>query len=392
MENTQPAQPAKSNGKRRAVLGTLAAIFILAAAGYGLYYFLVLSHQESTDDAYVNGNQVPLVSQVAGTVTQIVADETQLVQAGQPLVKLDAADSEVALQQSRAALGETVRQIRGQFDTVAQLNAAVAQHKAELARAQDDLARRKAALADKSVSQEEYEHAANAVEVARAAVTAAERQAAAQLAMVADTTVASHPAVQKAEAVLRQAYLNSARNALPSPVTGYVAKRSVQLGQRVTPGNPLMVVVPLDQLWVDANFKESQLGSLRIGQPVKLIADIYGGHIEYHGKVIGLGAGTGGAFALLPPQNASGNWIKVVQRVPVRIALDREELRKYPLRLGLSMTATVDTHDRGGDVLAAAPAQQPAYTTTAYDAMLADADRVVADVVKANLNAGKPAR
>jgi membrane fusion protein, multidrug efflux system len=383
---TQTMTPA-TNGKRRPVLIALAALFLLAAAGFALFYVLVLAEREVTDDAYVGGNQVPLMPQVAGTVVEILADETQLVAAGQPVIRLDAADADIALEQAQAALAEAVRQIRSQFATAEQLAAVVAQRKLELARAEDDLVRRKAAIAEHAVSQEELDHASSAVAVAEAALKTAERQHTAARASVAGTTVESHPSVKRAEAALRQAWLNARRNVLVAPVTGYIARRSVQLGQRIGAGAALLAIVPLDQLWVDANFKEAQLRNLRIGQSVKLEADVYGAQVEYRGKIIGLGAGTGGAFSLLPPQNASGNWIKVVQRVPVRIALEREQLREHPLRIGLSMTANVDTRERGGPVLAPAPAASPAYSTSAFGSQPAEVDRLIRRIIGENLDA-----
>jgi membrane fusion protein (multidrug efflux system) len=208
---------------------------------------------------------------------------------------------------------------------------------------------------------------------------------------VSRTTVATHPDVRQAGAKLGEAYLAASRATLVAPVTGYVAKRSVQLGQQVAPGAPLLAIVPLGEVWVDANFKETQLQHVRIGQPVTLTADLYGGAVTYHGSVIGLAPGTGSAFALLPPQNATGNWIKIVQRLPVRIRLDPRELAAHPLRVGLSMNVSIDTHDRSGPVLASAPSMELPLETKAYEHALVDAARLEREIVQANLGQGSAA-
>jgi len=346
----QPAVDAP-NGKRKKLLAAVIGAFAVAAIGYGAYYALVLSHAESTDDAYVNGNVVQITSQVPGTVVKVAADDTDFVKAGTTLVQLDTADSRVALDEAESQLAKTVRQVRNLYATSGSLQATVVQREADLARAQKDFERRERLAAQGAVSGEDIQHARDTLRGAEAATTAARQQLVAHQALVDHTTVEDHPDVKNASAKLREAYLAYSRTALPAPVSGYVAKRSVQLGQRVSAGAPLMAVVPLDQVWVDANFKEAQLKSMRVGQPVTLTADLYGGKLEYHGKVAGFGAGTGGAFALLPAQNASGNWIKIVQRVPVRVALDPAELEAHPLQVGLSMQVKVNTEVQSGERL-----------------------------------------
>ncbi|MGE5615477.1 MAG: HlyD family efflux transporter periplasmic adaptor subunit [Bacillota bacterium] len=336
---------------RRKLLAAIVGAFFVGAAGYGVYWSKTLRFAESTDDAYVNGNVVQITSQVPGTVVRIAADDTDFVKAGTPLVQLDTADAKVALEEAESNLAKTVRQVRNLYATSGQLAATVQQHEAELARAQEDLARREKLAASGFISSEALQHERTSLRAADAAATAAKQQLAAHQALVEHTTIDDHPDVKSAAARVHEAYLAYARTTLPAPVSGYVAKRSVQLGQRVAAGAPLMAVVPLDDVWVDANFKEGQLKSMRVGQPVTLSADLYGSRFEYHGKVVGFGAGTGGAFALLPAQNASGNWIKIVQRVPVRIALDHGELAAHPLQVGLSMQVNVDTHDQDGERL-----------------------------------------
>ena len=380
-------EPRQQNGlqaRRRRWLAGVIGVFALAGAAYGAYWAGVGRYRETTDNAYVGGNVVQITPQVSGTVVAIGADDTQFVKAGQTLVELDKADARVALDEAEAQLAKTVRQVRNLFATSAQLQAAVEMRESDLARAQEDFARRERLASSGAVSGEEQQHARDALKSAQAALLAARQQFEANRALVDRTTVENHPDVKNAAAHVRDAYLAYSRTALPAPVSGFVAKRAVQLGQRVGPGTPLMAVVPLDQLWVDANFKEGQLAAIRVGQPVKLTADIYGGKVEYHGRVAGFGAGTGAAFALLPAQNASGNWIKIVQRVPVRIALDPHELAAHPLQIGLSMLVEVDTHGRGGDRLPEQAQGAPAYATDVFRSPSDLADARVHAIIAAN--------
>ncbi|MFM0094720.1 EmrA/EmrK family multidrug efflux transporter periplasmic adaptor subunit [Paraburkholderia nemoris] len=379
---TQPAQPPANNGKRKRMMTLLVIVILIAAVAYGLYYFLDARFHEDTDDAYVNGNVVQITPQVTGTVVAVNADDTQTVKAGDPLVVLDPADARVALEQAEANLAQTVRQVRGLFADDNQYQAQVAQRQSDLSRAQDDLKRRLTVAQTGAVSAEEISHARDAVKSAQASVDAAEQQLASNRALTANTTIANHPNVQAAAAKVRDAYLANARNNLPAPVTGYVAKRSVQVGQRVSPGTPLMAIVPLGGVWVDANFKEVQLKHMRIGQPVELTADVYGSSVVFHGKVVGFSAGTGSAFSLLPAQNATGNWIKVVQRLPVRIALDPQELEKHPLRIGLSMQADVSIKDDQGGQLGQAP--NTVYQTNVFDKYGDQADAEIARIISEN--------
>ncbi|WP_321859247.1 EmrA/EmrK family multidrug efflux transporter periplasmic adaptor subunit, partial [Paraburkholderia tropica] len=378
----QPAanpQPNANNGKRKRMMTLLVLVIVIAAIAYGLYYFLVARFSESTDDAYVNGNVVQITPQVTGTVVSVNADDTQTVKIGDPLVVLDPADSRIALQQAEANLGQTVRQMRGLFADDSQYEAQVAVRQADLSRAQDDLRRRMQVAQTGAVSQEEISHARDAARSAQAALEAAQQQLVANQALTANTTIANHPNVMAAAAKVRDAYLTNARNTLPAPVTGYVAKRSVQVGQRVSPGTPLMSVVPLNSLWIDANFKEVQLKHMRIGQPVEMTADVYGSSVVYHGKVVGFSAGTGSAFSLLPAQNATGNWIKVVQRLPVRISLDPEDLQKHPLRIGLSMQVDVDIKNDAGSQLG--NAQNTVYETNVFEKYGDEADAEIARII-----------
>ncbi|KVL84209.1 efflux RND transporter periplasmic adaptor subunit [Burkholderia stagnalis] len=387
-QNAASAQP-QSNVKRKRMMTLLVAVIVIAAIAYGLYYFLVARFHESTDDAYVNGNVVQITPQVVGTVVAVKADDTQTVKAGDPLVVLDPADSQVALQQAEANLAQTVRQVRGLFVNDDQYRAQVALRQSDLSRAEDDLRRRVSVAQTGAVSQEEISHARDSVKAAQASLDTAQQQLASNRALTANTTIATHPNVLASAAKVRDAYLANARNTLPAPVTGYVAKRSVQVGQRVSPGTPLMSVVPLNSVWVDANFKEVQLKHMRIGQPVELTADIYGSSFIYHGKVVGFSAGTGSAFSLLPAQNATGNWIKVVQRLPVRIELDPKDLDKHPLRIGLSMQVDVDIKDESGNQLG--NVRNTVYQTDVFAKYGDEANAEIARIIEENAGAGTPA-
>lgn len=399
-----PEAPA-GNGKRRRALTALAAVVIVAGGGWGLYEWLVASHYEDTDNAYVQGNVIQITPQIGGTVMAINADDTDFVKAGQPLVQLDPADAKVSLEQAEAALAQAVRQVRTLYANNGSLAAQVTlrqsdivKAQSDIAKAQDDLQRRRALSGNGAVSKEELNHAETQLDTAKSQLAAAQAGVvAAREALVSNqsltdgTSVAQHPSVLAAAAKVREAYLATQRVAMPAPVDGYVAKRTVQLGQRVAAGTPMMSIVPLNQLWVDANFKEVQLRNIRIDQPVKLTADVYGKKVEYSGKVAGLGVGTGSAFALLPAQNATGNWIKVVQRVPVRIALDPEQLKANPLRIGLSMDAEIDITKKTGKMLADAPRGSALTQTQVYSQLDRGADAEVDRIVAANLGRGTPA-
>jgi membrane fusion protein, multidrug efflux system len=374
-----------NGSKRRVILISIAIVFVLAGIAWWLAYVFIFSLRETTDDAYVGGNQVNVSSQIAGTVTAVLADDTQLVHAGQPLVRLDPTDAEVALSKAKSALASAVRQVRQQTEQASQFDAAISSRRTDLAQAKADLNRRQPLLADKAIAPEEVAHAREAVRNAENALDQVLRQSAAAHALIDGTPVAENPAVMQAKAAYREAWINHERTSIVAPVSGYVAQRAVQVGSRIPPGQPLMTIIPLGDLWVEANYKESQLRNIRIGQPVAVESDIYGGSVDYHGRVVGLAAGTGASFALLPPQNASGNWIKVVQRVPVRISLDAKELEQHPLRVGLSTSIKIDTHDRNGAMLANAPATKAVAETDVYASDFAKAESEADAIVRANL-------
>jgi membrane fusion protein, multidrug efflux system len=384
-ETPAVAGDSAANGKRRRVLSIIALIFLIIGLAWFVFWWLVLSERERTDDAYVNGNKVTVSAQVTGTVIAIAADDTQLVNAGQALVRLDPIDAETNLSRAASSLAQAVRQVRQQLSMSEQYDSLIVSRRLEWQRALTDLRQREPLLQQQAIAPEELRHAREAVSLARAALDQAQRQAVAARALVDGTRVADNPAVLQARATYRDAWVSAHRNAIIAPVTGYVAERSVQLGSRVSPGQPLMTVIALHDLWIDANFKEVQLRHLRIGQPARIESDLYGGQFLFDGKVVGVGAGTGAAFSLLPAQNASGNWIKVVQRVPVRIEVNARQLKRYPLRVGLSTTVTVDTHDRSGPVLAAAPSTQAAADTDVYGADLERGNAAAEEIIARNM-------
>jgi membrane fusion protein (multidrug efflux system) len=378
-----PAPSQRASVRRPALILTALVVVVLGLGAFA-YWYLVGRNFEDTDDAYVGGRVVSITPQTTGTVVAIGADETDTVSAGQMLVRLDPADAHIDLMQREAQLGQAVRETRALYANNDVLQANVGLREAELERAQDDLQRRISVRETGAVSEEEIRHAELGVATAKAALASAREQLLSNRSLTSGTQVATHPNVLAAAAKVREAYLAVRRGEILAPVNGQIARRNVQVGQRVSPGTSLLSLVPMDNLWVDANFKEVQLENMRIGQPVKVIADVYGSHAEYHGRVIGLGAGTGSAFALLPAQNATGNWIKVVQRVPVRIALDPKELREHPLRVGLSIRATVDVRDRSGAVISAHNDASPDNQTDVYDTGEKEADALVTRIIAGN--------
>ena len=354
--------------RRKRNLTALTLVFVAIALGFALMYFLVWQHQQSTDDAYVGGHVVQITPQIGGTVHSVAVDDTQAVKTNQLLVKLDDSDMQLAYERAQNDLINAIRQNQQQTAVSSQSRAQVTAQKAQLARLQSDLKRRQALAGTDAISAEELSHARAAVTEAQAALNAAEAQEkAAQAALGQNIPLRQQPAVLSAVSRLKDAWLNLQRTQIHAPMDGQIAKRNVQVGQKVAPGTPMMAVVPLHNLWVDANFKESQLAKMRVGQTATVYADIYGSKVKYQGKVVGLSAGTGAAFSLLPAQNATGNWIKVVQRVPVRIELDAQQLAEHPLRVGLSMSVEVDTENQSGSQMTAVPAPNTATQMATVD-------------------------
>ena len=383
------AVPPPKKNRRGFLLRLLGVIVLLAFIGWLLWYFFDGRWYEGTDDAYVGGNVVQITPQIPGTVISIGADDGDLVKQGDVLVKLDRSNADVALAEARANLAATVRKVRGLYSSVNGAQAIVAARKVAVDKAKADYDRRVALARSGAISTEELAHVRDELTAAQSALITAQQDYQTSKVLVDDTVVASHPDVQAAAAKFRAAYLDDERTTLVAPVTGYVAMRSVQLGQRVAPGSPLMAVVPLHQVWIDANFKETQLTHMRIGQPVEIESDVYGGAVTYKGKVESLGIGTGSAFSLLPAQNATGNWIKIVQRIPVRVVFtDPAQLDKHPLRIGMSLNVDVNLHDQNGPMLSQQPPTQPAFSTDVYERQAAKADAEIAQIIHANMAGG----
>lgn len=360
--------------------GALLAIAVCVLA----YHQLVGQYHVKTEDAYVNGNLMRLAPQVSGTVIDIAADETQYVRQGQLLVQLDSHDADVALAQARANLAQTVRDVAQLFEAEHQAEAVVAAQRSQLKLADQTFTRNHSLLGAHGVSQQDVDRDQSALRSAQAGTRQAEASLAAARAPIAGTQLETHPRVLLAEANLRSAWLAKARTQVLAPVSGYIVRRTVQLGQQVNPGTDLLAMVPLESVWIDANFKETQLDPVRIGQPVSVTTDIYGSDFRYRGRVLGLAGGTGAALAVLPAENATGNWIKIVQRLPVRIGLDPKELRDHPLFLGLSTRINVDVHDTRGATLSQRPAWSPALRTNVYAQQDAGVDVEIRRLVSEN--------
>jgi membrane fusion protein (multidrug efflux system) len=382
----QSPQPSASNKKkkRKGVLIVLALIFVLIGIAWGVYWFLVLRHFQETDDAYVAGNQVQVMAQVSGSVNKVWFEDTDYVKKGDVLVSLDKTDAEQAFEKAQTALATSVRQTHQLMINGKQYEASITLQQTALAQAQADLKRREPLGAANLIGREELQHARDAVATAKAQLDVAVQQYNANQAMILNTTLENQPAVQQSAAELRDAWLALQRTDIRSPMDGYVSRRSVQVGSQISTSTPLLAVVPATNLWVDANFKETQLAGVRIGQPATVVADIYGDDVVYHGKVAGLDMGTGSAFSLLPAQNATGNWIKVVQRLPVRIELNQDDIARHPLRIGLSTLVKIDTTSKEGITLANSVRQQAAYSSNALAIDLAPVNKLITDIVRAN--------
>lgn len=413
MSDPHAAAAPLTPGKRRAIMLLIVVCLLVALLAVLAWWFFFGQWSTSTDDAYVGGDIVAVTPLTSGMVVGIYADVTQAVIEGQLLTRLDDSDVRLALEGAEAALASAVREVRGLYALNRGSGPLVAQRRADLARAQADLARAEAALAEAEseykrreelvkenfVSAENLQSAQTARDAARAqreaalsavqarseAIAQTVDEAVVSRARVDNTSLENHPAVRAAAARVREAVLALARTRVLAPTSGQVAKRVVQVGALVKPGDALMALVPLDTVWLDANFKETQLRHVRIGQPVTVTTDFYGNSVVFHGRVLGLTPGTGAVFALLPPQNATGNWVKIVQRLPVRIALNPHELRAHPLRIGLSVDATIDTHDRSGPGLTVLPNSAPVAATSIYAQEITEADARVAQIIADNL-------
>ncbi|MBI6548392.1 multidrug efflux MFS transporter periplasmic adaptor subunit EmrA [Xenorhabdus lircayensis] len=386
-EKTQLPSSVKNSDKkqqRRNIIVFLTLIFLILGAIYTVYWFLVLRSHQETDNAYVTGNQVQIMSQVAGSVITVNSDNTDFVKSGHALVQLDLRDAELAFKKAENELANTVRATHQHIIDSKRYQAAIELKKIALRKAQNDLSRREVLGAKDLIGKEELQHIRETVATAQADLDVAIAQYKSNQAIILDTPLEKQPAVEKAASGVRDAWLALQRTKIVSPVDGYVARRSVQVGSRINSGTPLMAIVPANNMWIEANFKETQLANMRIGQPAKIISDFYGDDVVYTGKVAGIDMGTGSAFSLLPAQNATGNWIKIVQRLSVRIDLDPEQLKQHPLRIGLSTKVTVDTANTDGIALATTERPYPAYHTNALTIDMVPANKIVTDIINSN--------
>lgn len=385
-DNVNTPSP-KTKKERRKLLLTLATLlFVILGLAYFIYWFVELRHHQETDDAYVAGNQIQIMSQITGSVTHIYVDNTDKVNKGDVLITLDDTDAKQAFERSKTALANSVRQTHQLIINTKQLQANIDLRRTALEQAQNDYTRRETLAKTAAIGREELQHYRDAVTTAKAQLEVAVQQYNANQALVLNTPLAQQPAIQQAATQLRDAWLTLQRTQLVAPMDGYISRRSVQIGARISAGTPLMVVVPTDEIWVDANFKETQLANMRIGQPASIISDFYGNDVVYEGKVVGLDMGTGSAFSLLPAQNATGNWIKVVQRLPVRIEVDSQQVKDHPLRIGLSMRVKVDTNNTDGAVLAEKKQNNALYTTNVLTYDMTPVDTLISDIIHANAN------
>lgn len=372
------------NKRKKSLIGVCLAFFLLSFVIF-IYWFFVLRFEESTDDAYVQGDLVELTSQVSGVVSSIYADDTDYVQEGQVLVQLDPTNDRLKLEKSKNELGQIVREVVQMFLKVEELEATLETKELELIKARQDFQNRVHLVEIGGVSQEEFEHVEAQLKIASSSAKETKRALEASYAQIQGTSVETHPLVQEAIEQVKGDWIRLKRCDILSPIDGYVTQRKVQLGEWADVSQPLLAIVPLDQLWVDANFKEIQLARFRIGQEVILRADLYGSGVTYQGKVVGINPGTGNTFSLLPPQNATGNWIKIVQRVPVRISLDRNQIKKHPLWLGLSMKVRVNIKDIRGEVLTETKRVQPIYRTEIYSKQEEGVEKLIQEILKENI-------
>jgi len=373
------------SSKRKKIMIWTALAFIFIGIVIFLYWLLVLRFEEYTDDAYVHGNMVELTPQVTGIVASINVDNTDYVEEGQVLIQLDKTDYILSLEKSENQLGETVRNVVQMFLKVEELEAQLEVKEAELVRAEQDFENRVNLVKIGAVSKEEFEHVEATLKSARSSAKETYHALQAAYAQVQGTSIRTHPLVKEASQEVKDAWISLKRCDILSPVNGYVTQRSTQLGEWVNLAEPLLAIVPLDELWVDANFKEIQLSDFRVGQKALVRSDIYGRKVTYKGTVVGINPGTGNVFSILPPQNATGNWIKIVQRVPVRISLDSKQLEKHPLWLGLSMEVTVDIHDTSGEMLTESRQIKPIYQTKIYSEQEEGADEMIQEIIEHNI-------
>lgn len=376
-----------NNGKRKKIILQLSILLLVIASCTFLYYWFFIRLYETTDDAYVGGFSVNLSPQIDGIVTGFFVNDSEYVEAGQLVIELDPTDWLVALDESKAQLALAARQVAAAVEDVAQKKAALELEKARFTRAQQDFEHRLKLVNTQAISKEDFEHAQTDLQAAESSVQLAYHQLQSALLALGTTAPQNHPTIEVAKQKVKDNYINLQRCRILAPTSGYIAQRSVEVGDWVRKGIPMLSIIPLDGLWVDANFKETQLGSMRIGQEVTITTDIYGGAKVYKGNIAGIIAGTGSIFSLLPPQNATGNWIKIVQRVPVRIFLNSNDLKEHPLVLGLSAYVKVNLSDTSGPFLAKhKTSQETSIKTDIYNVSLIDIEREIESIIRDNLS------
>lgn len=375
----------KNNHKKYRLIIIFSCVVALAAIIFLFWWLLWARFHVSTDDAYVNGNQVRVTPQISGNVISVNVDDTQLVEQGQIIVELDTTDPQIVFDRGKTVLAETIRNVTQMFEQVYALAASYDTKLTELYKTEIDYLDRKHIVDSGAVSDEDFIHAEADYEAAKSNLNLAKYNLMQAISLVKGTTVKTHPLVEKAKEDLRSLWVNLKRCTIKAPASGLIAQRSVQVGTSVSPSTPLLAIVPLNQMWVDANFKENQLKKIRLGQPAKVTADTYGGSVVFEGTVVGIGGGSGAVFSPLPPQNATGNWIKIVQRVPVRIGIEQEQLKKYPLRLGLSMNVRVDVKDTAGNRVPKKSMVQPLYTTDVFQTQIDGIEEIIGEIIDQNL-------
>ena len=380
------AAPSNKTKNRKKGLSIFILLLIVSGILAAFYWLFFLKDIESTEDAYVGGNQIMVSGQVAGNVAKINVDNMDKVRAGDILIELDDTNAKLSFEQAQSNLANAVRQIKQLEFTVQQLQAAVNANEITLAQAQGNLNRRVQLEKSGAIDQESFQHAKEAVALAKANLSSSQNQLAANQALLLARPLMQQPQIQNAVAAVKQAWLNLQRTQIKSPIDGYVARRSAQVGQAVSVGSPLMAVISTEQMWLDANFKETQLTDMRLGQPAEVHFDLYGKDKVFHGTVVGIDIGTGSAFSLLPSQNASGNWIKVVQRIPVRIQLDAQQIAENPLRIGLSATVKVNVANKDGVFLREIDAPRTHYTTDTLHYDESAVDSLIQSIIEQNLH------
>lgn len=377
-------QSNNNNKRRRLAISSLTGLLILLTIALFVLWLTVWRFQQTTKDAYVHGNQVVVTPQIPGNITEVTVNDTDMVDEGQLLISLDRTDRQIAFDSAKTQLANAVRHVASLYEEIGTLKAQLKQTQAELTKASQDYRHRKGVVEVGGVSVEEFEHAKAALISAFSSYVGTQFSLRKLLTQTENTTLETHPLVKGASDAVRQTFVDLSRCEVRAPVKGMVAMKTAQVGESVSPESPLMTLIPLDQIWINANFKEDKLGKVRIGQKAEVYTDIYGSGVVYHGEVIGMAAATGSVLSVLPPQNATGNWIKIVQRLPVRIKLDPSEIARYPLRLGLSTTVKIDISDTSGQRIPDAAPEKPLYSTPVFENQEKGVDKVIAEIIKKN--------